>query len=241
MAKCWKCGKEVNGFHAALVGLSTCPECKTLELLEKMEEEKRRKEEWDELFDIDYGDDEERPRRRRHRHVREEKIVFEPTDRLSPEWWKKAKNPKSSGVAAILAFLCGEWGFPFIYIGRGYTVLGIGMFAIFITLMVVYPMASLIYLFFTNILLAAVFLAMDEDKFLKRFRKDLWIDKQIADQYGHKVDEFGNYTDIPVNKPTWKEAFSAEWKESTQDNLKTSDAPSDDGASKPKVRLKIVK
>jgi len=244
MAKCWKCGKEIHGFQESLVGLSTCPECETLALLKDMREEKRIRDQWeDDSFDYD-EDDENRPRRRRrrHRHIKEEPIVYEPTDSLSPEWWKRARNPKSSGAAAVLAFLFGEWGFPFIYIGREYTILGIGMFAIFITLMVLYPMASLIYLFFTNILLGAIFLAMDDNDFLKRFRKDLWIDKQIADQYGHETDEFGNYIGIPLQKPTWEEAFAPkQQKEASQENQRTPDVPSEDGASQPKIRLKIVK
>lgn len=241
MAKCWKCGKEVSGFRESLVGFSICPECETLELLKEMREEKRNRDDWDD--DSCDCDDEERPRRRRrrHGHIEEEPLVFEPTDRLSPDWWKRARKPKTPGVAAFLAMLFGEWGFPFIYIGRGYTILGIGMFAIFVTLLFVYPIASCIYLIFTNLLLTALFLSMDDDDFLKRFRKDLWIDKQISDQYGHETDEFGNYIGIPIQKPTWEEAFSAKRKEPTQEEQKTSSAPSDDGTSRPKVRLKIVK
>lgn len=130
---------------------------------------------------------------------------------------------------------------PFIYIGRGYTILGIGMFAIFVTMLVIYPIASCIYLIFTNFLLTALFLSMDDDDFLKRFRKDLWIDKQIADQYGHETDGVGNYIGIPLQKPTWEEAFGAKQKEPTREEQKASNASSDEDAPKPKVRLRIVK
>jgi hypothetical protein len=104
MAKCWKCGKEVSGFRESLVGFSTCPECETLELLKKMHEEKRSRDDWDDDTS-DYDEDRPRRRKRRHRHIEEEPLGFEPTDRLSPDWWKRARNPKSYGVAALLAFL----------------------------------------------------------------------------------------------------------------------------------------
>ena len=100
----------------------------------------------------------------------------------------------------------------------------------------------LIYMFFTNILMAFWFCSMDDDDFLKRFRYDLWEEKQFASQYGHEIyPGTGKYTDIPVNKPSWEEAFSAKQKDSTQEEQKASSTPSDDDASKPKVRLKIVK
>lgn len=225
MANCWKCGKEIHGFRESIIGFSTCPECETLEVLKKMQEEKDEERKaslkaWEEEkytkerlkeirklrgkpeskdndYDIDFLKREELP-----------KVIFDSSDIIAPEWWKKAKNPKNSVAAGFLAFFFGEWGFPFMYIGNSWKTLGVGMFFIFVTLLCLYPIASCIYLVSTNFLLAVLFFCMDENAFLKRFRYDQWKDKQIADLYGHQVDEMGNYTDIPPQKPSWNEAFS---------------------------------
>lgn len=225
MATCWKCGKELKEQY--FISPCKCPECETLDLLKKMHEEKM----------------EERKKERRAEAWDNGPHVFEPTDRLSPAWWKEARDPKSSGVVAILALLMGEWGIPFMYIGKSWTILGVGMFIIYVSLLILHPFASVIYMMFTNFVIAGWFLVMNEDDFLKRFRYDQWIDKQIADQYGHETDEYGNYIGIPLQKPSWEEAFSAKQKEPTQEEQRTSGAPSDDGTSKPKMqmRVKIVK
>ncbi len=239
MAKCWKCGKEVSGFRESLVGFSTCPECETLEVLKRMEEEKREQRQ----AELE-ARREERKQRQRERVARRlgidvedlgdflkdnlpEKV--EPTDTLSPAWWKRARNPKNPVSAAILAFLFGHGGIPFMYIGKGWTILGVGMFITFIVvLMTQCPTACCIYVAVTNLLVAGLFLGMDEDDFLKWFRNDQWIDKKIADQYGHKVDKFGNYTDVPLNKPSWDEVFPQKSSGDSCSNVKEEAPPTED-------------
>ena len=342
MAKCWKCGREVDNYYVGLLE-TVCPECRTLDVLNRMEEKQREEEEerrkelearreeeeerieeqkrWKELarqqvesrkewcvehnvpvFELPgdkYSLEEEWKEAPRYLGKgREEWIalkeegwkelarqqvesrkewcvehnvpVFElPGDKFvseeyvippsaisTPKWWENAMHPKSSVSAGALAFLAGEWGIPFIYIGKGWAVLGVVIFAFFWTFMVaaanagegagekigIFGICFLIYMFFTNILMAFWFCSMDDDDFLKRFRYDLWEEKQFASQYGHEIyPGTGKYTDIPVNKPSREEAFSAKQKDSTQEEQKASSTPSDDDASKPKVRLKIVK
>ncbi len=238
MAKCWKCGKEISGFREALVGFSTCPECETLDVLKRMEEEQREQRQ----AELE-ARREERKQRRRERVAQRLGIevedlgdfikenlpeVVEPTDKLSPTWWKRARNPKNPVSAAILAFLGGEWGLPFMYIGKSWTILGVGMFVTFSALLFLYPIASCVYFVFTNFLVAAMFICMDENDFLKRFRYDQWIDKQIADQYGHKVDKNGNYTDVPLNKPSWDEVFPQKSSGDSCSNVKEEAPPTED-------------
>ena len=280
MAKCWKCGKEVSGYYTGLLG-TVCPECQTLDVLKRMEE-KRQEEAEKQEEEAERRREERRKKMEREARWEElakrqikmrkewcvkhnvpvfelpgdkfasEEYVLPPSAISTPEWWKKAMDPKSPGVAGVLALLLGEWGIPFLYIGKNWTALGaVMMFAIFATLLAgalntdageIGGICIVIYMLFTNLLMAVWFFSMDDDDFLKRFRYDLWEDKQIANQYGHEIHpSTGNYTDIPVNKPSWDEAFSAKQKDSTQEEQKASSTPSDDDASKPKVPLRIVK
>ena len=270
MAKCWKCGREVDNYYMGLLG-TVCPECRTLDILKKMEkkqqdeEEERRKE-----VEARWKAEEERiEEQKRWKELARQQVelrkewcvehnvpVFElPGDKFvskeyvippsaisTPEWWKNARLPMTPGSTGFLTLLFGHAGVEFLCIGKGWAALMPVMFILFMALFMLDPVLILIYMFFTNILMAVWFFSMDDEDFLKRFRYDLWVDKQIAGQYGHEIyPGTGKYTDIPVNKPSWDEAFSAKQKDSTQEEQKASSTPSDDDASKPKVRLKIVK
>ena len=320
MAKCWKCGREVDNYYMGLLE-TVCPECRTLDVLNKMEEKQREEEEkrwrdvearlalekerieeekrwkelarqqvesrkewcvehnlpvfelpgdkrsleeeWKELpFSLDSkGGWKELARQqvesRKEWCVEHNVPVFElPGDKFvskeyvlppsaisTPEWWEKAKYPNTPFVAGLLSLLLGHAGVQFLYIGKSWAALMPVMTITFMILGMLNPVLIFIYMFFTNILMAAWFFSMDDEGFLKRFGcYDQWLDKQIAAQYGHEIyPGTGKYTDIPVNKPSWDEAFSAKQKDSTQEEQKASSTPSDDDASKPKVRLKIVK
>ena len=271
MAKCWKCGREVNNYYMGLLE-TVCPECRTLDVLNKMEEKQREEEEkrWRDVearlaLEKERIEEEKRWKELARQQVESRKEwcvehnvpVFElPGDKFvskeyvlppsaisTPEWWEKAKYPNTPFVAGLLSLLLGHAGVQFLYIGKSWAALMPVMTITFMILGMLNPVLIFIYMFFTNILMAAWFFSMDDEGFLKRFGcYDQWVDKQIAAQYGHEIyPGTGKYTDIPVNKPSWEEAFSAKQKDSTQEEQKASSTPSDDDASKPKVRLKIVK
>lgn len=224
---CWKCGKEISSYW--LGRGSMCQECATLTTLEKMqnEQERIREKESEEREALLEALREEKHAKERLKEIRKLRrkygseddhidslsreelptVIFDSSEITAPEWWTKAKNPKNSVAAGLLAIFFGEWGFPFLYIGGSWSTLGVGMFFIFLAMLLLYPMASAIYLVITNLLIAVLFFSMDEDSFLKRFRYDQWKDKQIADLYGHQVNEMGGYSDIPPQKPSWNEAF----------------------------------
>ena len=135
MAKCWKCGREVDNYYVGLLE-TVCPECRTLDVLNKMEKKQREEEEkkWRELEARREEEEERIEEQKRWKELARQQVesrkewcvehnvpVFElPGDKFvseeyvippsaisTPKWWENAMHPKSSVSAGTLAFLGG--------------------------------------------------------------------------------------------------------------------------------------